>query len=84
MMSLALHGQQNKAAWEVTDIKDFIQELATLKYFEEGDRIESTFVDTGRMRGTLANLTRIFGALAHQLLLHVDATYFQRIALRRG
>ncbi len=84
LMSLALHGGENKAAWEATDVKDFIQELATLKYFEEGDRIESTFVDTGRMRGNQANLTRLFGALAHQLLLHVDVNLFSENSVEEG
>ncbi len=76
LMSLALHGTENRAAWEVTDIQDFLQELATLKYFEDNDLIEQTFVETKLIRGNLANLVRLFKALTHQLLLHVDPNLY--------
>lgn len=76
LMSLAIHGQENKAAWEVTDVKDFLRELATLKYFEEGDKIETTFIDSGILRGNLGNLLRVLANMAHQLLLHADANLY--------
>jgi glutamate dehydrogenase len=78
LMSVALHGKDNAAAWEVTDIQDFIQELSTLKYFEDNDLIESTFVETKFLRGNLGNLVRLFSSLAHQLLLHADANLYSK------
>ncbi len=78
LMSLALHGKENKAAWEATDIQDFIQELGTLKYFEDNDLIDSTFVETKFLRGNLGNLVRLFTSLAHQLLLHADANLYSK------
>ena len=43
IMSIGLHGIDNKPAWEATDIDEFLRELVTLKYFDDQDRIESTF-----------------------------------------
>jgi glutamate dehydrogenase len=76
LMSLGVHGFNNKAAWEVTDIDDFLKELSTLKLFDDNDLIESTFVETKLLRGNLANLVRIFSSLSHQLLLHVDPNLY--------
>ncbi len=84
LMSLALHGKENKAAWESTDIQDFLQELTTLKYFDDNDLIESTFVESKLLRGNLANLLRIFVTLAHQLLLHADPNLYSLEAIVEG
>ena len=76
LMSLALHGIGNKAAWESTDIADFLRELTSLKYLEDNDLIESSFIDTKLLRGNLGNLTRLLASAAHQLLLHVDPNLY--------
>lgn len=84
LMSLALHGKDNKAAWESTDIQDFLQELATLKYFEDNDLIESVFVETKLLQGNLANLVRLFLSLTHQFLLHSDANLYSLTNIEEG
>jgi glutamate dehydrogenase len=84
LMSLGVHGLENKAAWEVTDIDDFLKELTTLKYFEDNDLIESTFVDTKLVRGNIANLIRIFLSLSHQLLLHVDPNLYSLLNIEES
>lgn len=73
IMSLGLHGSQGKAAWEEADIADFLQELATLKCFEEKDEIETLFVDTGLVSGNLGNLIKTMASFVHQALVHADA-----------
>lgn len=76
LMSLALHGAGNKSAWEVTDIKDFLQELACLKYFEDGDDIEEVFVKTGHITGNQANILRTIVSITHQFMLHIDQNLY--------
>ncbi len=78
IMSLALQGQGNKAAWEVTDIKDFLQELACLKYFEDGDAIEESLVKTNHITGNQANILRTTLSITHQLLLHIDQNLYTK------
>jgi glutamate dehydrogenase len=84
LMSLALHGNDNKACWEATDILDFLQELGTLKYIEDNDLIEKIFIETKLIRGNLANLVRLFSKLAHQLLLHIDPNLFSEEHIREA
>lgn len=84
LMSLAIHGQGNKSAWEVTDVKDFLQELATLKYFEDRDYIEQVFVSTGLLRGNIGNLLRTITDITHQLLLHADVNLYSHDKVEEG
>ncbi len=76
VMSLGLHGADGRAAWEAANINDFLQELATLKYFDRNDRIESTFVDTEMVRGNLGNLIRSMVSFVHQTLVHADLNLY--------
>lgn len=77
LMSLAIHGQDNIAAWEATDIQDFLKELATLKYFDDNDLIDQVFVSGKLLSGNYANLVRgFFVALSHQFLLHADPNLY--------
>ena len=76
LMSIGLNGKDGKAAWEATDIEDFLQELVTLKYFEHSDAIESIFIDTGLLRGNLGNLLRSIISFVHQVLVHKDANLY--------
>lgn len=84
VMSLAIHGQDNKSAWDVTDIDDFLLELATLKYFEDQDMIEKVFVSTNLIRGNLANFLRSAVSFIHQLLLHVDSNIYSISNIEEG
>jgi glutamate dehydrogenase len=72
IMSLAIHGEGNKAAWEVTHMEDFLQEFATLKYFKDDDLIETTFIETNLLTGNMANVLRTFKSITHQFLLPMD------------
>lgn len=76
VMSLAIHGQGDISAWDATNIGDFLQELATLKYFEDNDLIESSLVAPKILRGNLANLLRSFTSLIHQFLLPIDVNIY--------
>lgn len=64
--------------------KDFLIELATLKYFEDEDLIESVFVTTKLLRGNLANLLRSFVSVTHQLLLPLDANFYSEANIVEG
>ena len=72
LMSLGLDGISGKAAWEECDLPDFLQEFATLKYFEGMESIESTFVDSGLVRGNLGNLIKSMAYFIHQALVQFD------------
>ncbi len=76
IMSLGLHGIKGKAAWEEADIHDFLQELATLKYFQEGDDIEKVFVEPGLLKGNIGNLLRSAASFVHQTLVHADLNLY--------
>ncbi len=76
LMSLGLHGINGKAAWDECDIPDFLQELVTLKHFTDLDSIESVFVDTGLIRGNLANLLRCMVTFVHQALVSFDSNLY--------
>lgn len=66
------------------DKRDFLMELSTLKYFEDGDLIESVFVTPKLLRGNLANLLRSFVSLAHQLLLPIDVNFYAEANIVEG
>jgi glutamate dehydrogenase len=72
MLSLGLNGANGKAAWETADINDFLREMVTLKYFDDQDRIEDTFVNKGILSGNLANYLRTSLSFCHQALVHAD------------
>ena len=56
MLSFELHGAKGAAAWDTTDIADFLQEMVTVKYFGSLDLIDATFVQPGILRGNMGNL----------------------------
>ena len=72
VMSLAIHGADNKAAWEASHIEDLLQELVTLKHFEGMELIERTFIESGLLRGNLGNLVKTMTTFIHQTLIHCD------------
>ncbi|MFS8564149.1 MAG: NAD-glutamate dehydrogenase [Rhabdochlamydiaceae bacterium] len=76
VMSLGLHGIKGKAAWEEADIEDFLQELVTVKYFPGQEIIETTFVDSGLIRGNLGNLVKTMAYFIHQALVHSDMNLY--------
>ncbi|MGE5196561.1 MAG: NAD-glutamate dehydrogenase domain-containing protein, partial [Anaerolineae bacterium] len=84
IMSLALHGKEGNAAWEEADIPDFLQELATLKYFDGLETIETVFVDSKLLRGNLGNLMKSIVYFVHQVLVHADANMYSLGTIEEG
>jgi glutamate dehydrogenase len=78
LMSLSLHGTGNTSAWKATNLEDFLRELATLKYFDDGDLVESNFVSAGHLCGNEGNLLRSIIDLSHQFLLHADVNMYSK------
>lgn len=76
LMSLGLTGMNGKAAWDACDMEDFLQELATLKYFDDLDTIESTFINTKVLTGNQGNLLRCMISFIHQCLVHADVNLY--------
>ena len=72
LLSMGVHGINGKAAWDTTDIDDFLSEICLLKYFETEDKIEEIFVKTSRLSGIEAHLVRNFITFTHQALLYGD------------
>lgn len=76
VMSLGIHGAKGGAAWEETDMTDFLQELVTLKFFEGMELVETTFVDSGLLSGNLGNLIKTIVYFVHQTLVHADINMY--------
>lgn len=76
MLSFGLHGINGAAAWDACDLADFLQELVTLKYFASFDAIDSTFIETGLIRGNMGNFLRSLMNFIHQILVNVDPYLF--------
>lgn len=72
VMSLGLNGIGGKAAWDTTDIPDFLRELVTLKYFPSFDSIDNELVSKGIVSGNMGNLLRSIVNFVHQALVPID------------
>ncbi len=84
VMSLGLHGGSGKAAWEEANIKDFLQELVTVKYFPGQEIIETTFVDNKLVRGNIGNLIKTMVHFIHQVLVHADPNLYSFANIEEG
>ncbi len=84
VMSMGLHGIQGKAAWEETDLDDFLRELVMLKYFPDDDDIEKYFVKTRFIRGTIGHFLRALTYFIHQTLVHIDPNIYTPKAIQQG
>lgn len=84
LMSLGIHGRNGKAAWEETDIEDFLREMVTLKYFQGMNMVESTFVDSGLVSGNMGNLVKSMCYFIHQVLVHADANMYALAHIEEG
>lgn len=84
IMSVGLHGAKGNSAWKEADIRDFLQELVTLKYFQEQEIFDRTFVDTGLLRGNLGNLLKAFSHFIHQALVHADVNIYSLLNIEEG
>jgi glutamate dehydrogenase len=84
ILSVALHGANGKAAWDVCDVKDFLQEMVTLKYFDGQEIIEKVFVDTKMVRGNIGNLIKTMSHFIHQTLTHADVNMYSLSNIEEG
>lgn len=84
IMSMSLHRSPSNPAWEKSDIEDFLSELVTLKYFNDLDRIETVFVDSGLLRGNLGNFLRSTLEFVHQVLVHVDLNMYAPVHIEEA
>ncbi|MCB1119593.1 MAG: NAD-glutamate dehydrogenase, partial [Chlamydiia bacterium] len=72
VMVIALHGSRGQAAWDAADIRTFLRELATVKYFASFDLIDQELVNTGVITGIMGNFLRAMVNFVHQVLVHID------------
>lgn len=84
MLSFGLDGDEEKAAWEVADIPDLLQEISTLKYFGSLDHIDATLVQPGHIRGNLGNLLRAMMNFIHQVLVNADPHLYTTENIEEG
>lgn len=84
VMALGLHGANGQAVWDVCDIPDFLRELVTLKYFDDIDKIDPTFIRTGLLTGNQTNLLRAMVPFIHQALVHVDPYIYSYIHIEEA
>jgi glutamate dehydrogenase len=76
ILSLGLHGKKGGAAWEETDIEDFLREFALSKFFEIDDPVGTTFVQTELLSGNEGHLVRNFISFVHQVLVYADPNLY--------
>ncbi|WP_068467326.1 NAD-glutamate dehydrogenase domain-containing protein [Candidatus Protochlamydia phocaeensis] len=76
VMALSLHGSNGQPVWDVADIPDFLREMATIKYFETGDRIDERLVNPRIISGNMGNLLRAMVNFIHQALVHIDSNLY--------
>lgn len=79
ILSIGLHGLKGGAAWDEANMEDFLQELVTLKYFDNVDAIETIFVASGLLRGNMANFLRTMISFVHQVLVQADPNFYSLI-----
>lgn len=84
IMSMSLSRSPSNPTWQRSDLDDFLQELVTLKYFNDLDRIEAVFVDSGLLRGNLGNFLRSALEFVHQVLVHVDLNMYAPVHIEEA
>jgi len=84
MMSLALHGSNGQAVWDVAEIPDFLRELATVKYFSKDDLISKYLVNTDVVSGNMGNYLRAMTYFIHQALVQVDPNVYSLDTIEEG
>lgn len=76
VMILGLHGVNNQAVWDTTEIVEFLREFVTVKYFAGFDLIDTHLVSTKTISGSMGNLLRAMNVFIHQSLVHVDPNLY--------
>lgn len=77
VMALGLDGIDGKAAWEATDLPDFLRDLVTVKYFASFDLIDEELVSQSVISGNMGNLLRAMNNFIHQALVHLDSNLYR-------
>lgn len=76
LMSLGLHGIKGGAAWDEANEREFLRELAYLKFADEDEVIESAFLDRGFLTGHQCHLLHAIVHFVHQTLVHADINMY--------
>lgn len=76
LIVLAVHGMDGKAAWEATSIPELIHELSMLRLCSSSDTFESSFVETGLVKGHLIHFIRSCAIFCHQMLASFDSDVY--------
>lgn len=77
LVVLAVHGMDGKAAWEATSIPELSHELSMLRLHPfTQDLFETTFIDTGLLKGDLNHLLRASALFSHQMLASFDSDVY--------
>jgi glutamate dehydrogenase len=84
LMSLAIHGAKGGAAWDETDLDDFLKELVTVKYFPGQEAIETTFVDSKLISGNQGNFIKAMVHFIHQVLVQADPYLYSFSNIEEG
>lgn len=84
ILSMGLHGLKGKAAWEETDVDDYLRELCLLKFFETNDDIHDTFVKPHLLTGNQAHLVRCLASASHQALVYADPHLYSLENIEEG
>lgn len=82
VMVLGLHGINDQAVWDTTEIVEFLREFVTVKYFAGFDNIDTHLVSTNAVTGSMGNLLRAMNAFIHQALVHVDPNLYTLDAIQ--
>lgn len=76
ILAIGLNGRDGKAAWEATNIPDFLREFVTVKYFASFDMIDKMLVSKEVVSGNMANFLRASVNFVHQALVHLDPNLY--------
>lgn len=83
-IALDLHGNNNRAVWEVANILDLLKDILTVKYFASFDGIDHFLVSKGVVSGNMGNLLRAMENFIHQALVHIDVNLYTLENIEEG
>lgn len=84
VVALDLHGREDQAAWDATNIPEFIKEMITVKYFASFDAIDYYLVQKEVVSGSMGNLLRAMENFVHQSLVHLDVNLYTLEHIEEG
>lgn len=84
MLSFTLHGAKNEAAWDATNMVDFLREMVLLKFFGSLDIFNKTFVVPKLLSGNETNFLRALRYFIHQILVPLDPNLYNLRNVEEG